>query len=321
MLQGLESNFEYTLNNYLRYFIKNTDDIFKSHLVVQMGEFHSKNLDFKYHCVQAAHKICDMYDNPYLAFSGGIDSQAMLFAFIETKRNFRIIIFRYVNNKNGVVFNSEDYNGALEIVKSLGLSDKMTVLDIDLDHFYTSGLHQSYAERYLCTSPQLTVHMHCLSLFSDPIVMSWNIPNIYSHLGRKRILVPNFKYFSFHRFLVDQKKTGIAYFFIFNPEQFYSSLLLSPIKQLLLNPIKPQFIMPYEAKIAAYQEAGFKVVSQSQKLTGFEDYKEHYRKLIGSNNPEQYEIDLRRPFEKTLPGYNLPAIELDWQFFKSHLII
>lgn len=321
MLRSLELNFDYTLQNYLRYHIANSDDLNKAQLVVDFGQFKSSRLDFKYHCVTAAHKICDMYENPYLAFSGGIDSQAMLFSFLETKRKFRILIFRFIHPSQGTVFNREDFDGALAIAKSFGLENQTTVLDIDLDDFYTSGQHHAYAERYVCTSPQLTAHMHSINLIPDPVIFSWSIPNIYKGKIKKRIFVPNYKYFSFHRFLADQDRPGVAFFFLFMPEQFYSSLLLSPIKQLLINPVPENFVMSYESKIEAYQEAGFQVVRQSRKLTGFEEYKDHYRQLVGSTDSDQYEKDLRRPYEKKFPLFERPLIQLDLDFFIDHLKI
>lgn len=321
MLQGLKLNFDYTFQNYLRYHIENSDDLSRAQLVVDLGQFKSSRLDFKYHCVAAAHKICDMYENPYLALSGGIDSQAMLFSFIETKRKFRILIFRYLDLDSGTVFNREDFDGAMAIAKNFGLENQTTVLDVNLDQFYKTGQHRAYAERYECTSPQLTVHMHSISLISDPVILSWSIPNIYKGKIKKRIFIPNYKYFAFHRFLADQNRPGVSFFFMFMPEQFYSSLLLSPIKQLLINPIPENFVMSYESKIAAYQEAGFQVVRQSQKLTGFEEYKDHYRKLVGSTDPEQYEKDLRRPYEQKFPLFERPLIQLDLDFFIDHLKI
>jgi hypothetical protein len=76
--------------------------------------------------------------------------------------------------------------------------------------------------------------------------------------------------------------------------------------------------MPYEVKIQAYHEAGFRVQRQPKKATGFEAYKEHYMHLKDSTRGDQYEIDLRRPYQKKF-FLKSTHCELDSFFFKKYL--
>lgn len=315
MLDGTEFQYNLTRNNYLKYRV--SGEAQKS-LSVSMGVFKSDDLSFKSHCLQAADQIAQQWPTPVLALSGGIDSQAMVLSFLAAGQPFEIAIFRYYDDRHETLFNSYDVIQAHQFIQKYGLENDVRYIDINLDEFYRDQIHQAYAEKYRCSSPQLTVHMKALDLIDAPVVLSWNIPNIFTIQERKHILVPNMKYFSFHRHLIGENKPGISYFFLYSPEQFYSSLLLSPIANHLFGPMQKNFIMTYESKVAAYREAGFQVSNDLQKQTGFELYKEHYRKMQNSQFGDQYERDLRIPFEEKFHDPSQIRVLMDAEFFERH---
>lgn len=255
----------YSENNYLqlsRKFLKNDKAFYE--INIPQPNFKneiSADMQFEAYCIQAAKEINSTFDKYYLLFSGGVDSQAMALSFLKAQIIPRLIILRYPN-PNGSFFNNDDIESAEFFLKKHSQITDVQFLDLDLLNFYETGQHWLYAEKYQCSSPQLTVHMWAQDLINQPCLLSWNIPNIYTYKSKPAILTPNFKFFSYLRFLEMNHKAGVPFFFLYLPEMFYSALLLPSLRQELKKALPSYYITPYGTKVSAYNEAGFEVINK-----------------------------------------------------------
>lgn len=277
----------------------------------------SANFQFKAFCIQAAKAINSQFEKYYLLFSGGVDSQAMVLSFLMAEIRPRVIVLRYPN-KTGGFFNNDDIESAEAFLKKHSQITDIQFLDLDLLSFYETGQHWLYAEKYKCSSPQLTVHMWAQDLINQPCLLSWNIPNIYTHKSRPAILTPNFKFFSYLRFLEINSKAGVPFFFLYYPEMFYASLLLPSLRQEFKKTLPPNYITPYRTKVSAYNEAGFEVVAQKQKFTGFEQFKIYYSQLKCPTDQDFFNRSFRYPLEKKFDDHVLLKVNLDRKFFQDY---
>lgn len=315
MSESKKPTYFWSENNYLNYEIDS-----QNRFIVDFKGFQSSNINFKWHCIQAARRICAVYPNPFLAVSGGVDSQAMLLSFVESRQDFQIVFFKYTDQNNNKFFNESDYYSLLNFIRVQKINKSINIINIDLDSFYQSTLYLELAKKYECSSPQLLVHIHALSRLNSPFVLAWNLPNIYRYKKRICIHVPDFKLFSYQRFLKKENRPGIPYFFIYSPEQFYTSLMIAEIKELFFIDLPINFSVSYLAKVQCYRSAGFDVIAQDKKRTGFEEYKVHHQNRAGSPFAHQFELDFRQPLEILYPNTYQVCIKMDSQFFKNHIL-
>lgn len=160
--------------------------------------------------------------------------------------------------------------------------------------------------------------MWAQDLINQPCLLSWNIPNIYTYKSRPAILTPNFKFFSYLRFLEMSHKAGVPFFFLYYPEMFYSALLIPSLYQELKKALPPNYITPYHTKVSAYNDAGFEVVAQKQKFTGFEKFKIYYSQLKFPEDQDLFNRTFRYPLEKKFDDNALLKVNLDQKFFQNY---
>lgn len=98
----------------------------------------------------------------------------------------------------------------------------------------------------------------------------------------------------------------------------YSSLLISSLKNELNKAIPANYVTPYKTKVTAYCEAGFSVQAQSQKYTGFENYKKYYSEINNTNDIDFYNKKLRYPLIKKYNDSIKINVSLDLSFFKEY---
>lgn len=272
---------------------------------------------FKEFCIDAARSIDSNLVKYNLLFSGGVDSQAMVLSFLKAEICPRIVILRYPD-KAGGYFNSDDIDSAELFLKKYPQISEVRFFDLDILNFYESGQHGIYADKYKCSSPQLTVHMWAQDLINEPCLLSWNIPNIYTYRSRPAILTPNYKFFSYARFLETSHKAGVPFFFLYYPEMFYASLLIPSIYQEFKKKLPAHYITSYQTKVTAYQEAGFEVISQKQKFTGFEKFQRYYSELQHTSDLDIFNKNFRYPLEKKFDD-NVPLkVNLDQKFLNDY---
>lgn len=93
----------------------------------------------------------ELGNNPYVALSGGIDSQAACLLLMNAGRQFTAVIAVYENG-----FNMEDVLSAKNFCDKFKI--KYVEIEINVLSFLTSKLNE-YSCKYSCPSPQITIHL------------------------------------------------------------------------------------------------------------------------------------------------------------------
>jgi hypothetical protein len=245
--------------------------------------------------IEAVNDIVNNYPAPYnLMVSGGLDSQAMLYAWKMSGHPFNAYCFRY--NKT---FNEHD-------IKTLPIfceQENISYTIVDFDYFkFLEEEYDSIAKRYKCSSPQISMHIKMASFFEGTCMYSGNFLNIQSASLTYALL-------GVYRFSqTSEGKNIVPYFFLHTPELAYSFNFLGQHRNIKDGRYKS--ILPYYNRVIDCQLAGFPVVAQEKKLNGFEKFKEYYdshgyvlkdfrNKMKWHSKPSQRPFDwlFRYPYE------------------------
>lgn len=212
--------------------------------------------------IEAVNDIVENYPPPYnLLASGGIDSQAMIYAWKQSGHPFKINTFRY----------NETYN--LHDIKTLPLFCDQENLSYDIIDFdYLKFLEEEYdiiAKKYQCSSPQISMYIKMASFFNEgTCIYSGNFLSFHGADLTNAIL-------GLYRFsLTPEGKNIIPYFFLHTPELAYSINQSKLSKHLKYSRANDGY--REDPRVDMYHSAGFPVIPQEQKFTGFEKFKEHY---------------------------------------------
>ena len=180
--------------------------------------------NFVSECVAAATEISS-YGKPMLMFSGGIDSEAMVRAFIETKQEFDVCIIDY----HGANLHDIDY--AIKFCDANNI--KATRLKINLETFWSTELGQ-FASLGQTFSPQLCTYMKAASSFSDHVVVIGGGENHLQFREGKWCISEKERISSLHRFFINSNVKGWGGFFQSTPELIRAGLT-DPVMQQILN--------------------------------------------------------------------------------------
>lgn len=247
--------------------------------------------------ISAVYDIAATYDPPYNLFaSGGVDSQAMIYAWLRSGVKFNVVSIKYDNQ------NRHDLKTLFEFGVEHGI--KINFINFDLYHFLDTEF-DSYARKYECSSPQICTYMKFSELVTGTSIYSGNFiqPNI-----TKEIIPLTWPVLGLERF--SKGKPIVPFFFLHTPELARSFLF------------KKQTIDrdPYLVKCQLYQEFGFPVIPQLEKYTGFEiikgeidnrtDLITNFDRLKYVNKPSKriFDIKYRYPYEDLYP--NLKVVGL-----------
>lgn len=244
--------------------------------------------------------ITKNFPEPYnLLVSGGIDSQAMLSAWIESKIPFNPISFVY--NKT---YNLHDLHTLNEFCKLHNI--KPTLIDIDYFNFLKNDLI-NYATNYICNSPQITFYMKFCDLIPHGTVISSG-----SNVGVNGLRV-HYSQLGLINYANKTKRNIIPYFLAASPKlggSFFKTELQveSNIENDLLK------MSGYSKRCLAMKEAGFNIIPALQKFTGFERFKKYYQKhkitkkhfaermpRNGSSNDSNFDLMFRKPLYNINP--------------------
>lgn len=240
-----------------------------------------------YEAENAIRSICDVHDGPYtLLVSGGVDSQAMIYAWRKSGIPFSVVHYSYGDNiEDGMTLEAFCISWGIEY----------QIKSFDVESFITSDEYKQMAIKYDCASPHILTYMKLASFHNETVIMGGNYLSHFSTslnwtiLGLDRyrqITKPNFIPF----FLCSSP--GLAY-------AFYKSEIDLQRRYKDHVPIALGRETGYYTKVKAYEFAGIPVIKQSKKLTGFEAIKERYdlakvdrlTKMKWSNMPS------KRPFD------------------------
>jgi asparagine synthetase B (glutamine-hydrolysing) len=125
---------------------------------------------FKKECVSAANKISDFSKkqnkNPIILFSGGLDSEIVVRAFLESGRKFEIVTNRFLNGKN-----SHEIDNVKNFCLRFNL--KPIYIDIDIENWLVSEQALFMAEESKCSRAEM---LPTLKLLDDVYFQMNGIP-------------------------------------------------------------------------------------------------------------------------------------------------
>jgi hypothetical protein len=255
--------------------------------------------------IQAVNDIVAKYPAPYtLMLSGGIDSQAMLYAWVKAGVEFNTLTFQYGH------YNLHDIEALQRFVDALALPITLTYMDFNVISFLENEYDQ-YATKYDCSSPQICTHIRCSEwvkegtvVFSGNFVMS---PTNGGPMLSHAIL-------GIRRYAEIEQRSIVPFFFLHTPQLAYSFI---PYE---IRGAKSA----YEMKTGMYRAAGFPILPQADKYTGFERIKDQYdnidvslkTKLQYAEKPSTRPFDLiyRYPYETK---FNDPRVDFIFSFLKD----
>lgn len=249
--------------------------------------------------IDAVNKIISSYPAPYtLMCSGGVDSQAMIYAWCQSGAPFEIISVRYVSD--GVFFNEYDLVCLGEVVKQHNVA--INYKDIDVISFLENEL-QLVAATIDCSSPQICTHARFTDFVgSGTVIYSGNTLN----LGGAMLSYPLLGLHRHSLLTSSETKRIIPFFFLHTPDLAYS---------LVDNMISGKMGSRYEG-------GGFEIIQPIRKYNGFEQLKEYYdkysdrvtpfHKLRFANKPSNRVFDLlfRYPYHSLGKEGNLTEFNL-----------
>jgi hypothetical protein len=210
--------------------------------------------------------ISEKYPPPYtLMLSGGVDSQAMLYAWHVSKIPYNT--FSAIYNYN---LNDYDLNTLKEFSSILNID--INYENFDLFNFLETE-YPEYTNRYLCGSPHICTYMKLADTISNgTVIMSGNfIQSNYITMPSNLSGLLNYKKIS--------GRPIVPFFFLETEELAWA------FNDYTVDESKDH---GYMAKVQSYQHFGFPVIPQSSKLHGFEKVKEwfdhNYHKPIPTEN-------------------------------------
>lgn len=233
------------------------------------------------------------YPAPYnLMLSGGVDSQAMLWAWYQSGHEFKAYTVRYNTDMND-----------FDLVQLIEFTDKydipITFVDFDLLNFLQNE-YDAWANTYNCSSPQICAHMKFSSMIPDGTsIFSGNFID-------SQISILNYTIMGIIRYASICQKSIVPFFFLETPELAYAFDLYTTTDN----------IDWYSRKIEAYHAGGFPVIRQNTKYSGFEKVKDYYDvtydltvqyklQYSGNLSCRTFDLMLRYPYDKK---FNTPKL-------------
>lgn len=209
----------------------------------------------------AIEKITKDYPPPYtLYLSGGVDSQAMLYAWHTSGVPYQTFAARFENNFN-------DYD-----LENLEIFSKCNNIDINYQTVpildFLENEHHYYAETYMCGSPQITTHMKLLTHTTEgTCIMSGELMAVgFGRTGMPRG-TPHHNNAALFHYRNQTKPNFIPFFFFYTQELTYSTKVPK---------LDIQMPSEYDQKCFLYHLNEYPVIPQEQKFNGFEKIKEYY---------------------------------------------
>ena len=233
----------------------------------------------------------------FLCLSGGVDSEAMLQAFLFAEVPFKAIIMRFNDNLNDF-----DIQEILDFCESQRIPYE--IFDLNLFDFFESGKYLEYGKKYQCQSPQLATHLYLCDHIKGCPVLSWQAPEVYYHIkeGGERVSskgLPNCLHAVYLRYFVANKRMGVPFFFLYTPELLTAFFHLPFIQRIIFFGRQGAHACgSYELKCIKYRGSGFPVWPKGQAYTGFEKVKDYYdlkdQKAYGLGFNHRYRVPLKK---------------------------
>lgn len=271
---------------------KSKDDIFST-------EFNSKVKNvktFKDELLAAARNILDHYSGlkPCIMFSGGVDSELVLRAFIDIGIKPEVFIFKYENN-----YNIYDVTYATTICSILNVNYK--IIDFNLKNFYENQAEsiadQAQIDRAI-TLPQLKFmdYVDDLPIYaaSDP---SWTrLSDDYS-IKNQWVMRCWEHDIGWSKYIVHNNRPAVMEFFKWTPELLLSWNETAWLKKLV-NDFYHGKLGTNSTKIIGYREV-YSDLIERQKKTGFEKCDSLINEFQNFIEVKNNGLHFRRYFDRT----------------------
>lgn len=200
----------------------------------------------------------------HLLYSGGMDSEFVFNIFLKLGIEFTPVIIKLNPN-----YNDHDLAYALSFCESKNI--KPIIVDVDFNHFVSSGKIVDIAEKIKCAGYQIPVTMHVANqldgfivLGNDPPYMKLNTASNTWQLEELELIHSILNNFRINRL------EGCPFFLSYTPEMMLS-FLLEPRMVELANHIHPGKLGTNTSKIHVYNNnTNFNMV-QRPKYTGYEN--------------------------------------------------
>ena len=203
--------------------------------------------------------IVNNYPEPYyICASGGVDSQAMIYAWLISGTPFYICTAIYNN-----YLNKHDIENLEKFLKIHNL--EVNYLELDVLHFLENE-HDFYARQYYSGSPHITTYMKIADILEGGTVIFGG-----NFMDNETIRFVDYNVFSLYHYAVLSKRPCVPFFLCETEELAYSFKLTPKILEDKINKINN-----YQAKVNRYHEHGYPVIPQEKQINGFEKIKEYY---------------------------------------------
>lgn len=234
--------------------------------------------------ILAVKNITDQYDGPYtLLASGGIDSQAMIWAWEKSGEDYKIVHYDYCG------WNYHDSEHLLKFLQKNKLEHKLTVKTFDAMSYIASPELIENAKEFDCSSPQILTYIKFAQQTPGTIIQAGNYIS-------KSVAGLNYTLMALQRY-ADTRPNYVPFFFQSFPSLAYA-FITTDFKYNSLA-VKNMDI-GYDAKNKTYLETGFPVLRQPGKYTGFEKIKAFFDsesvstldKIKWQNQPSKRPFDI-----------------------------
>ena len=236
--------------------------------------------------------IINNYPSPYhLMISGGVDSQAMLYAWKLYGRDYIPV---------SVVYNDDMNTHDLETLAIFAEREKIevTYIDFDLLKFYETE-YDDLCKKYQCISPHFGAHLGMTQTLTGTCIFSGDCLGIESAaVGNNNLCLLR----------ASKERSIVPYFFLHTPEIAYC---INYHRYIMQDLTVSEDDTEYETKVKIWTQLGFPVIAQPQKFTGFEKIKDYYDETYGhlitpkirlkyakKPSTRAYDLLLRYPYEK-----------------------
>ena len=264
------------------------------------------NHSFKQYRINAAKNIIEkLGSKPALCFSGGIDSQATWQCFNEAGIDIDVYSLVF---KNGL--NKQDVTHAILFADKNNI--KLNFIEIDVINFL-SRENAEYGKKYKSLSPHFNTHYKLCD-----ILLSKGYTGFVCG-GGSPLLTKDIKDYASNytqNFLnyINYSQIANTYcqgnFLGYDPYLAWSISLSTPIFQndtygiVLTQEDRDRLeYQRYLEKIEGYRQAGFKIIPQTKKYTGFELVKQELEKMYGDG--WAFENKFREPLRFISPYYQV----------------
>jgi len=251
-------------------------------------------------------------EKPAVCLSGGVDSQVMVDCFIRAGVSFDIVIMRFFHDLNW-----HDIKTAIEFCATRKLS--YTFIDIDVIEFLSRDLI-AFSDKYDVSSPQFATHFKMFEKLQELGYTSavcggntllntddgWVYPTTKEQ-NDWRSFSERSGFYVMGDFLSYHWKFSIAFSCYLE-----KSIIIDNTKiNLLSNVTNHDSLVSdrYKVKVSGFMSAGFDIIPQTAKFTGFEEVKEKI-KDFDSGDGWAFEKRFRFPLRLKNPTPNVNKFQL-----------